>query len=311
MTKPLNALLCALTAWALSACEPAEDPARLERWSLTSQLDGSERDYFVYLPEGYNAQPDKRWPTILFLHGNGERGNGKSELDYVLTHGPLYEAWVQKRNLPFVIIAPQLPMFDFASTNNYFNERTFDQIPRRQYDGTPEREKPQRLTQPMISYPATDSMSEIDPLLPKGWETIEKDLLEMLSETRRKLRVDKNKTYLTGLSYGGFGSWYMASKYPETFAAVAPVAGWGHPSLMTSISQAQVPVWCFAGGMDPVIPIQHFYPGLNLLRDNSSADIRFTIHADMAHDVWRRVYAGEDIYHWFLQHSTDTHPTDQ
>jgi hypothetical protein len=44
--------------------------------------------------------------------GNGERGDGKADLDYVLTHGPLFEAWVQRRDLPFVMIAPQLPLFD-------------------------------------------------------------------------------------------------------------------------------------------------------------------------------------------------------
>ena len=48
---------------------------------------------------------------MLFLHGDGERGDGKGELDYVLVHGPLFEAWCQRRDLPFIIISPQLPMF--------------------------------------------------------------------------------------------------------------------------------------------------------------------------------------------------------
>jgi len=40
--------------------------------------------------------PDKNWPVLMFLHGNGERGNGKDELDFSMVHGPLMEAWVQK-----------------------------------------------------------------------------------------------------------------------------------------------------------------------------------------------------------------------
>ncbi|MEZ4931050.1 MAG: hypothetical protein R2788_02825 [Saprospiraceae bacterium] len=58
----------------------------------TSKVDNKERDFFVYLPKGHDGVVDKKYPVMLFLHGNGERGNGKDELDYVLIHGPLYEA---------------------------------------------------------------------------------------------------------------------------------------------------------------------------------------------------------------------------
>src|SRR5690606_38233927 len=78
--------------------------AQLLRIPIVSTMDDQERDFFLYLPEGYKADSKKEWPVILFLHGNGERGDGKYDLDYVLTHGPLYEAWVQKRDLPFIMI---------------------------------------------------------------------------------------------------------------------------------------------------------------------------------------------------------------
>jgi len=29
--------------------------------------------YLLYLPKGYGKKPDAKWPTILFLHGIGER----------------------------------------------------------------------------------------------------------------------------------------------------------------------------------------------------------------------------------------------
>lgn len=65
------------------------------------------------------------WPILMFLHGNGERGNGKDELDYVLMHGPLYEAWIQKKDLPFIIVSPQLPMFDFDNKGiDYITNRS-------------------------------------------------------------------------------------------------------------------------------------------------------------------------------------------
>jgi len=56
-------------------------------------------------------------------------------------------------------------------------------------------------------------------------------------------------------------------------------------------------------GRDRVVPVAKFYAALNRLERLSSAEVRFTIEADMGHDVWRRVYAGEDVYSWLLSHS--------
>ena len=49
------------------------------------------------MPEGYYSQETKNWPAILFLHGDGERGDGLDELAYTRIHGPLFEAWVMKK----------------------------------------------------------------------------------------------------------------------------------------------------------------------------------------------------------------------
>lgn len=59
----------------------------------------------VSLPEGYDADTDRRWPLLIFLHGAGERGD---DLDRVGIHGPLKERR-EGRDLPFVIVAPQVP----------------------------------------------------------------------------------------------------------------------------------------------------------------------------------------------------------
>ena len=59
----------------------------------------------VSLPEGYDDEPDREWPLLVFLHGAGERGDS---LALVGVHGPLNERR-QGRDLPFVIVAPQVP----------------------------------------------------------------------------------------------------------------------------------------------------------------------------------------------------------
>jgi predicted peptidase len=69
----------------------------------------------------------------------------------------------------------------------------------------------------------------------------------------------------------------MASKYPERFAAANPIVGYAHPDLIDSIADAEIPVWCFAGGRDLVVPVAYFYPGMNKLEELSAAEVRFTV----------------------------------
>lgn len=62
-------------------------------------------DLLVALPEGYDADPEREWPLLVFLHGAGERG---ADLARVGIHGPLKERR-EGRDLPFVVVAPQVP----------------------------------------------------------------------------------------------------------------------------------------------------------------------------------------------------------
>ena len=297
-------LLIVAAGFVHTAFAQKSSPAELHRIPIVSEVDQTERDYFLYLPQNYHQDPEKKWPVMMFLHGNGERGDGKDELDYVMIHGPLYEAWIQKRDLPFIMIVPQLPMFGRDTMGlAYIDNRTKAQIPQRLEDGVPDRGPEWRLPQPMDGSLSSDKFPEGRVTLPAGWDWIEADLLTMLDHVFTNYRSDQKRVYLTGLSYGGFGTWYMASKHPELFAAICPVVGWGHPSMMPPIAKNQMPVWAFAGGRDPVIEAQYFYPGINKLEELGHKTVRFTIHSDMAHDVWRRVYGGNDVYDWFLQHS--------
>ena len=48
--------------------------SQLLRRSFHSSLTHGERQYWLYLPKGYEDVDTKNWPVILFLHGGGERG---------------------------------------------------------------------------------------------------------------------------------------------------------------------------------------------------------------------------------------------
>ncbi len=282
-------------------------PAQLLRESYTSQLDQSTKEFYVYLPKGYSRK--KTWPVLMFLHGDGERGNGREELGYVLKHGPLYEAWIQKKDLPFIIISPQLPLFDRDKLPEmaYIRSRSLAEIPQREPASTPPRSY-MTPAYPMARKPELASWDSVAPLLPDGWERVEADLLAILTQVQTRYATDKSRTYLTGLSYGGFGTWYMASQHPDLFAAIAPVVGWGHTSFMQPIAQAHLPVWAFAAGRDEAVPISHFYAGMRALEAFGTSEVRFTVHEDMAHDAWKRIYAGDDLYSWLLAHRKESQP---
>jgi hypothetical protein len=60
------------------------------------------------------------------------------------------------------------------------------------------------------------------------------DALEVLDLAGRTLNTDPRRTYLTGHSMGGHGTWHLGVNYPDRFAAIAPSAGW-------------VSMWSYAG----------------------------------------------------------------
>ncbi len=52
------------------------------------------------------------------------------------------------------------------------------------------------------------------------------DALEVLGQARARLDTDPQRTYLTGHSMGGHGTWHLGLTYPDHWAAIGPSAGW-------------------------------------------------------------------------------------
>lgn len=52
------------------------------------------------------------------------------------------------------------------------------------------------------------------------------DALEVLSIAEDIFDTDPRRTYLTGHSMGGHGTWQLGAHFPDRFAAIAPSAGW-------------------------------------------------------------------------------------
>jgi len=251
---------------------------QLFRRAFHSSLTHTEREYWLYLPRGH-WDDDTLWPVILFLHGGGERGE---DLEKVLEHGPIKEV-ANGRDLPFIVIAPQMPG-----------------RPGNAPSVSGRRPRPSGKRQPLVrqSLGKAPSWGSLGP--PSGWHEGESDLLTILEDVLRVYHADADRVYLTGLSYGGFGTWYMAMHHPDRWAAAAPICGAGDPSQVHKIGK--LPVWLFQGGRDNLVLPEWSLKTADAL-DRADGDVRVTVHEDLGHDCWTRAYGGQDLYDWFLSHS--------
>ncbi|MFN8465919.1 MAG: prolyl oligopeptidase family serine peptidase [Caldilineaceae bacterium] len=289
----------------MTATDTQQNASQLLHIPYHSTATGEERDFLLYLPAGYDADQSRRWPVLFFLHGGGERGDGKADLDYVLVHGPLAEAWIRHHDLPFVIIGPQLPTFNMnhqaaalAGAPKPVRLPTLPAPP-------PEDRPPRPMQRAADPEPALFGVTEAwgDEGFPGGWQLCQDDLIAILDGVLQSYRTDPDRVYLTGLSYGGHGTWHMAATFPERWAAIAPFCGDANEAQMAAIARQGLPVWMFQGGRDRVVKPEWAYDLANALERAGHPSVRFTVHEDLGHDCWTRVYAGQDLYSWLLEQS--------
>lgn len=138
----------------------------------------------------------------------------------------------------------------------------------------------------------------VSPLLgtDQDWDIAKLDRL--LDHVVRTQRIDRSRTYLTGLSRGGHASWRWAMAEPERFAAVAPVAGSGDPS--TACALKDKPVWAFHGDRDDVVPPEGSFAMQRAIRACGGLTARLTIYADLGHNSWDPAYDDPALYLWML-----------
>lgn len=118
-----------------------------------------------------------------------------------------------------------------------------------------------------------------------------------------RYRIDTDRVYLTGPSLGGSGTWYIAARYPETFAAIAPISGF--TSHLDYIDRnidmlVDLPVWAFHGKMDTVVPFEETERIVRRL-ERKNRNLRFSPEPELGHAIHWQVYPGQELYDWLLQ----------
>jgi predicted peptidase len=119
-----------------------------------------------------------------------------------------------------------------------------------------------------------------------------------------KYRIDTNRVYLTGMSLGGSGTWYIAAKYSDKFAAIAPMSGFtSHLDFIdNNIDKLiDIPIWAFHGKIDNVVPFEETERIVKKL-DGKNKDLKFTIEPQVGHWINWLIYPNQELYDWFLKH---------
>ena len=88
-------------------------------------------------------------------------------------------------------------------------------------------------------------------------ELSEKDVMTVLDMMRKEFNVDERRTYIMGHSMGGSGTLYLASKYPQIWAAAAPIAppGAGGAGVAESLGMSKLPTFVVQGDADTAVPV--------------------------------------------------------
>jgi predicted peptidase len=132
------------------------------------------------------------------------------------------------------------------------------------------------------------------------WPNKIEHVMALIDEITDTYQVDEDRIYLTGLSMGGYGTWTIASTYPDRFAAIAPICGGGQPYLAGNLKT--VPVWAFHGAKDPVVPLKLSQQMVDAVKW-AGGNATLTVYPEADHDSWTETYNNEELYKWLLSHS--------
>jgi predicted peptidase len=142
--------------------------------------------------------------------------------------------------------------------------------------------------------------------------------LRSLDQTAKEFRADASRTYLTGLSMGGYGSWTMAATNPNRFAAIAVVCGGVRPPPGLNLPQAmtgfaavadpygavaarvgKTPVWVFHGDADLAVPVTESRNMVEALKA-AHGDVRYNEYSGVGHNSWDKAYAEPELFPWLM-----------
>lgn len=121
--------------------------------------------------------------------------------------------------------------------------------------------------------------------------------MEILKELQTTYFIDDSRIYVTGLSMGGFATWDIIQRMPNTFAAAMPVCGGGDRRMAKVIKD--IPIWVFHGDSDSVVKTKRSKDMVAALK-KVRGDVKYTEYKGVKHNSWGRAYSDEKALTWLL-----------
>lgn len=130
------------------------------------------------------------------------------------------------------------------------------------------------------------------------WAARVESIVKFIEQKIEEYKADPDRIYLTGLSMGGYGTWFTSMARPDLFAAIAPVCGGG--MAWNACALKAIPVWAFHGVVDDTVSVNQSDEMVAALKA-CGAPVRYSRIEDVAHNVWDYAY-NEELMEWLLEH---------
>jgi len=210
-----------------------------------------------------NFQIGKKYPLVIFLHGAGERGSDNSaQLQW---GADLFLDSLNRVKYPAIVIFPQ------CSANDKWAE----------YNKNPNAD-------------STGYVYLTDAPMKKSLKLVSQFIDTLLSSGQ----IDKSRVYLGGLSMGGFGTYELLWRRPQTFAAAFPICGAMNPARVKDLRK-NLPLWIFHGDKDPIIFVANSRLISNLAKKTNQM-VKYTEYPGIGHDSWINAFKEPTLLPWLF-----------
>ena len=138
------------------------------------------------------------------------------------------------------------------------------------------------------------------------WNNMVKEVKALIDLVAEKYKVNRDKILLTGSSMGGYGTWELGMCYPETFAAIAPVAGGGVCWRVSKLRRT--PVLAYHGDADTTVPYSQSEIMIESMKRDACLEVSLTNMEGQGHnDGIYNAYFSTDLVKKLLTYEKQDH----
>ena len=127
------------------------------------------------------------------------------------------------------------------------------------------------------------------------WAARVESILAFIDQLKQNFDIDESRIYLTGLSMGGYGTWYTAMAKPSLFAAIVPVCGGG---MAWNAGVLKMPIWTFHGLADETVSANQTIEMIEKLK-KTNENLRYNLYEGVGHNSWDLAFS-EELLEWFF-----------